>query len=212
MNSLYGRYQTLIKNNIPSDRKNLGILIDKHWADLQDHYGTNIYHDFSHISMGLYELEKDLTFLEFREDLEFAYFYHDIIVGCRDAEILSSMFAINVRNSMKLILFPNIIAECIAETKFANLMDHEMKKFRELNVIHDMDLIILGKDWNTFINYDDNIVMEYGTSFDKNKRAEILYGFYENKKIYRTERYLDLYQNQAKSNLKRILKERYGIL
>jgi len=210
MNYLFKKYCDLIKNNIPSGRKNLAILISKHWMDLQDHYSINLYHDLSHIRTGLDELDKDTTPLEFRDELEFAYFYHDVIVGCREAELLSSMFAINVRNSMKLILIPNVVVDCILETRFNNLMNTEVSRFPELNVIHDMDLVIFGKDRDKFINYDDAIIQEYGAYFDKEMRAKILYKFYENKKIYRTERCLDLYENKAKENLKWILADRYG--
>lgn len=209
MNSLFNRYCSLIKNNIPSGRKNLGVLIHKHWMDLQDNYILNVYHDFGHIKMGLEELDKDLTRLEFRDELEFAYFYHDFVVGCHDAEILSSIFALQVRNSMKLILIPNIIADCITETKFMNLMNHKTSKFVELNVMHDMDLVIFGQPREKFISYDDGIGQEYGAYFDKKLRAQILIGFFENERIYRTERYLDLYENKAKENLKWILNNRY---
>jgi len=210
MISLFNRYHTLIKNSIPSGRKNLGILIHKHWMDLQDHYIMNLYHDFGHISMGIEELDKDPVSLEFRDEVEFAYFYHDFIVGCRDAEILSSMFALNVRNSMKLSLVPNIIADCIAETKFSNLINCESNKFIELDIIHDIDLVIFGKDRDVFIRYDEGIIQEYGSYFDKNIRSKVLYTFYNNKRIYRTEYFRDLYEIKAKANLKWILNERYG--
>lgn len=210
MNSLYDRYCTLIIKNLPSAKEKLKIFIRKYWSDLQDNYSTNIYHDFNHIKMGLDELDKDQTSLEFRAEVEFAEFYHDYIVGCRDAEILSTMFALQVRNSMKLILIPSMIAECIAETKFVNLMKYEKSGIPELDIMHDLDLVILGKPREIFMNYDNGIIQEYGAYFNRDIRKKILFDFYSNKKIYRTERFLDLYETKAKENLKWILSSRYG--
>ena len=211
MSLLYNRYVNLIKRNIPSSKKKLEILIRRYWNDIQENYILNTYHDFNHIKMGLEELdETGKDKFEFFDELEYAYFYHDIIVGCRDAELLSTMVALHVRNTFKLILVSNIIADCIIETKFENLMNCHGGMFPELDVIHDMDLVILGKDYIKFQNYDDGIISENGPMFNKNVRIKILLDFYNNEKIYRTERFLDLYEKQARANIKKILFERYN--
>ncbi len=69
----------------------------------------------------------------------------------------------------------------------------------------DIDLSILGRDEQTFEEYEKGVRMEYGwvheDSFRKG-RTEILNGFLERDSIYQTGYFREKYEEKARDNLR----------
>ena len=86
---------------------------------------------------------------------------------------------------------------------------HIMEKQKEISpIIIDIDLSILGVDFNTFKKYDENIRKEYSwvpSIIYKRKRKKILQSFLNRNRIYFNNYFYDKYENQAKRNLNEIL-------
>jgi predicted metal-dependent HD superfamily phosphohydrolase len=78
----------------------------------------------------------------------------------------------------------------------------------DTDIFVDADLSILGSNGPTYLQYADNIRKEYSIFPNvvyKNGRAKVLQYFLNREKIFTTETFFSLYENQARINIKREL-------
>ena len=74
----------------------------------------------------------------------------------------------------------------------------------------DIDLAILGQEQDIFKEYEDNIRKEYiyvPKEIFNPKRSEILQSFLDRKSIYLTDYFKDKYEEIARDNLKKSIKD-----
>ena len=72
----------------------------------------------------------------------------------------------------------------------------------------DFDLSILGKDWETYKNYTQQVRQEYKIYPDflyNPGRKKVLLHFLERETLYFTESYKTQFENKARENIKREL-------
>jgi predicted metal-dependent HD superfamily phosphohydrolase len=65
----------------------------------------------------------------------------------------------------------------------------------------DVDLSILGRDRDRFLEYEEQIRREYAASVFASKRAEILERFLGRSRIFSTDWFRQKYEEQARKNL-----------
>lgn len=183
-------------------------LIEDLWNEIEKQYSLKIrhYHNLSHIKnmLSLSEIVRDSitdinTFL-------FAIWYHDIIYKPirKDNEEKSASFALkrlktlNI-NEQKLGNIQNLIVS--TKKHDIVLMDNSDNAF-----LLDIDLSVLGSDWDTYKKYTQNIRNEYAIYPDfmyTKGRKNVLKHFLERKTLYFTKVFQDKFEEQARENLKK---------
>ena len=95
------------------------------------------------------------------------------------------------------------VYDCIIATK-----KHQASIDQDLNYLLDIDLAILGSSTVRFAEYEQQIQQEYAwvePELYKLKRAEVLQYFFQMKPLYQTEYFRQLFEDQAKQNLLKII-------
>lgn len=179
------------------------------WLELDEKYcqSGRKYHNLNHLS----ELFTffDIYTNQLRNPIEvaFAIFYHDIIynIWSKNNELKSAELA-KARLSNEAIESSSIdrIYNLIMVTK-----DHQPKENSDESWIVDFDLGILGQNWETYNKYRLQIREEYASVPEfmyKKGRKKVLNYFLNQPKIYQTKAFEDLFELNARENLKKELK------
>ena len=184
------------------------VLIETYWLELQKHYtsASRHYHDFSHIAHMLAQAETIKHALENLNAFKFAIWYHDIIYKAtkKNNEEKSANFA---KKRLKSFDFDDIFIKNV-EKLIISTKKHEVLNLANLDNAYllDIDLSILGSDWEVYKVYIKNIRKEYKIypSFVYNPgRKKVLQHFLERETLYFTELFKTQYESQARKNLKR---------
>jgi len=160
------------------------------------------YHTVTHLENLLAELTEVRTKIEDWDTVLFALFYHDAIY--------KSTSSTNEEDSAKLaekrlseIGFPDekikICRDMILATKH-----HKSSEFQDINYFTDADLSILGKSWDVYQNYIQQIREEYSIYPDFmyiSGRKKALESFLNMDRIFKTEPFYKKYEVQARKNI-----------
>ena len=178
------------------------------WNDLVNAYTheSRHYHNIDHIThmIGLASTYK--SHIEHPNALFLAIFYHDIVYDVKrhDNELKSWEFA---KKHLKGLQLPktdlNLIEAYILATK-----DHQDQSNNDTKYMLDFDLQTLGKSWNDYKIYTEQIREEYSIYPDRlyiPGRIQVLTHFLKTDCIYKTPTFYTLYEDNAQSNLKQEL-------
>jgi len=179
------------------------------WKALRKAYGAKYrkYHNLNHLRelFGYYERYK--ANLIHGDEVAFAIFYHDFIYNIwhKTNEMRSAQLACN------LLSRSNLDEEAIK--RIYNLImvtqHHTPMHNADEKWMIDFDLGILGKSWDVYQAYVNNIRKEYRAvpSFIYKKgRKKVLQHFLDKQSIYQTEAFYTSFETQAKDNLLKELK------
>ena len=171
------------------------------------------YHNWTHISACLGELEAARSFAIHFIAVEMAVWFHDAVYvpGAPDNEELSARMARSAGQSMNL---PSgtirEVETLILATRY--LTNHDTPEAlwpQDSALIRDVDLSILGKTWKEFGSYEEAIGLEYSSVPDRERRQRrihILEGFLALPKIYTVPPFQKRYEHQARQNLSRSIR------
>ncbi|MDH7913509.1 hypothetical protein [Winogradskyella sp. SYSU M77433] len=185
-------------------------LINTLWSELHKKYAhkNRHYHNLSHIESMLLQAENIKSHIEDFPALLYAIWYHDIIYKStkKDNEEKSALFT---QKSLKKLNFTenqieNVKNLIISTKKHQVILD----KNSDNAYLLDFDLSILGKDWETYKNYTQQIRQEYKIYPDflyNPGRKKVLLHFLERETLYFTESYKTQFENKARENIKREL-------
>ncbi len=202
---LKNEWITLV-SNYSSDKD----LIYNYWEDITSQYSkkSRYYHNLEHIHNMLVQLETIKGEIANLPEIKFAIWYHDIIYKStkKDNEEKSAAFA---KNRLKSFSF-NInsikkVEELILSTKKHNVI---LNQNQDNAYLLDLDLSILGSNWETYKNYTQKIRKEYKIYPDfmyKSGRKKVLQHFLERDTLYFTKTYKIQFENKARENIKREL-------
>ena len=162
------------------------------------------YHNWKHLVALSKEFDLCRKYLSDPLSVELAIWYHDLfqdIQGTMTNEVISAEAAVDLVEFIGLSdEFGERVRNLIIATEHKNPPQTQDEAY-----FIDMDLSILGKDKITFGKYEADIRKEYGHIPDnifKPRRKEILKSFLGRQRVYHTEYFRDLYEDQARINLK----------
>jgi len=189
---LKNKFQTLCQN-FTSDQKLIGSL----WQEIKQRHAepTRHYHTLKHLEH-IYSVLPKLDYVT-----EFAIFYHDIVYDAsrNDNEEQSALLC---EKQLKLLgVNSELIADIfqlILETK-----THEPSSQRNALFL-DTDLAILGSSVEVYNEYIQNVRKEYAIYSDdvyKKGRQKVLEHFLEKERIYISDTFYELYEEQARNNI-----------
>ena len=185
-------------------------LINTLWSELHKKYThkNRHYHNLSHIESMLLQAENIKSHIEDFPTLLYAIWYHDIIYKStkKDNEEKSALFA--KKSLIKLNFTENKIKN--VENLIISTKKHQviLDKNSDNAYLLDFDLSILGKDWETYKNYTQQVRQEYKIYPDflyNPGRKKVLLHFLERETLYFTESYKTQFENKARENIKREL-------
>lgn len=141
----------------------------------------------------------------------FAFWFHDYVYDPKrnDNEEKSAEFAVKCLKDLGLSHLANKVSELILlGTKHFEGDDPHCKyaSQKEVDLIHDMDLAVLGRLEQDFDEYEKEIRTEYAhvpEDIFRKKRAEILQKFLGKSRIFRTKYFYGGYEERARKNLER---------
>ena len=181
---------------------------DQQWAEIESAYSATdrYYHNLDHIN---YMMSKALEIQYLIQDWDafvFSIYYHDIVYDTKRKDneeksaILGALAAVNTGLGKEA---SELVRRQIIATK-----KHEWSENADTNYLTDIDLLILGEDWETYQNYTVNIRKEYSRYLDfmyKMGRKKVLKHFLKMDRIYKTDYFYEKYEANARQNLRKEL-------
>jgi predicted metal-dependent HD superfamily phosphohydrolase len=183
--------------------------ITERWNELTEKYTEPFrkYHNFNHLWELFRYFDTYENELEFPNEVAYAIFYHDIIysIWSKKNELNSAELA------TEYLLYTDLGDRVI--TRVFNLImvtkDHSPTKNRDDKWMIDFDLAILGQPWDVYYKYTQQIREEYASIPDfiyRRGRKKVLNHFLNKNKIYHTDTFYNLFELDARQNLKKELK------
>ena len=138
--------------------------------------------------------------------IRFATFYHDFIyhTGKKDNEAKSAEVAEEAMHQLGIPL--EQIKRC--RNHIIATASHQESADEDTSCFLDLDLVVLGADWETYKRYAHNVRQEFKRYPDfiyKPGRRKVLRQFLEYEFIYKTQTFRERFESQAKLNLKQEL-------
>ncbi|MBL1222987.1 hypothetical protein JET18_19190 [Chryseobacterium sp. L7] len=179
-------------------------LIDSLWQEIEIRYSEKgrHYHNLLHLENMFLELETVKSTIADLTAISFSVFYHDVIYDAtsKSNEEKSALFA--AERLQKLSLDQNIISK-VSEQILAT-KSHQKAVDTDTNYLLDADLAILGKELSVYMEYTRQIRKEYSiypNLLYKPGRRKVLRHFLELESIFKTEKFRDQYEVQARENI-----------
>jgi predicted metal-dependent HD superfamily phosphohydrolase len=138
----------------------------------------------------------------------FALFYHDIIYNALKGDNEEQSAELATERMTTLGVPEERVKKCRAHILATK--KHEVSADMDTNLFTDADLSILGKEWEVYEAYCKNVRLEYSIYPDlvyKPGRKGVLKHFLQMERIFKTEHFFTLYEQQARLNIKRELEE-----
>lgn len=177
------------------------------WLEIKTYYTSKKrhYHNLAHLENLFQELLPTKEKFEDWDTIQFSIFYHDIIYNAsrNDNEEKSALLAIE---RLKEIGLPeDAILKC--NHQILTTKSHEFSDL-DTNYFTDADLSILGKSWEIYALYYQQIRKEYRIYPDfiyNSGRKKALRHFLEMERVFKTDYFFEKYENQARLNLQKEL-------
>ena len=161
------------------------------------------YHTQHHIAECLAEFDRVRRLARHPTAVELALWFHDAVYDPRaaDNEEQSAALAKSCFAAFKVAdALPETVAKLIMATK-----THELNAGDDAELVIDIDLSVLGRDEEGFLQYEQQIRREYAWVPDlvfASKRLEILQRFVAREHLFATKWFRNKYEAQARRNLK----------
>lgn len=178
------------------------------WNEIEQNYSNRNrhYHSLEHLDKMLFYLTKIKAKIQNWEPILFTLYYHDIIYNSRKSNNEEESAKLAKKRMLELSIPNDIIQQSTAQ--IIATKKHSISENSDTNYLLDIDLSILGQNWKTYLTYTKNVRKEYAIYPDflyKPGRKKVLHHFLNMERIFKTDYFYDLFEKQAKENLKREL-------
>lgn len=174
------------------------------WHDLEKVYSkkSRHYHNLSHLQEMIELFDIYHSHLKNPNEVLYSIFYHDYVYKAtrKDNELRSAEQALAILPN-DVLLDKQFVFDAICATQH-----HQHNEIEDINWLIDFDLKILSKDWEAYQTYCNQIRKEYKiypNILYKPGRKKALEHFLEQKFIYKTEIFRNLFDEKANANIKR---------
>ena len=185
-------------------------LINKLWAEIATHYGkrNRHYHNLYHLDSLLSELLIIQDKITDWQIIVFSIAYHDIIYNIlkKDNEEKSASLAYERLGLLNLAI--NRREKC--REQILTTKGHYHGNDSDTNYFTDADLAILGSNYFRYKKYTEHIRKEYSMYPEliyKPGRQKVLHQFLQMPTIYKTDYFIERYEQQARNNIQSELNE-----
>ncbi|MCB1724187.1 MAG: hypothetical protein H6959_01920 [Chromatiaceae bacterium] len=200
---LEGRFRALWDRCVLPGRKSDPTAL---WREISTRYAEThrVYHDKRHLAHCLDELDLASGHVRNRDAVEMAIWFHDIIndPGNDDNEGRSAALFRHLADGVLDRRFIETVVELVLITCHCAAPDDPDKQF-----ICDIDLASFGCPWESFLKDSEDVRAEYPGSEKEYVRGKkkFLDSLLDRPRIFVTDFFFDRYENQARSNIHRLL-------
>ncbi|MCJ7935193.1 MAG: hypothetical protein MUW56_16605 [Chryseobacterium sp.] len=180
-------------------------LVHSLWKEIETKYSQKgrYYHNLSHLEHMFRELEPAENSISDCTAVSFSVFYHDIIYNATSKSNEENS-AVTAEKRLKEIGLGSAEIRLIS-AQILTTKSHQESENSDTNYLLDADLSILGKDFETYIDYTQKIRREYAIYPDflyQPGRKKVLQHFLKLKSIFKTDYFKEQYEIQARENIK----------
>jgi len=183
---------------------------DKCWTELVEHYSRRgrFYHNLKHVANLFHLFDEHISLAENPALIGFAIFYHDIVYDTlrNDNEEQSALKAqehllqLNFKQS-----FVDNVGALILATK-DHTVDPAYPYQNDMALFLDLDLAVLGEEWQDYEYYSSNIRNEFNQYPDpvfNSGRKHALYQLLQKERLYYTSHFQQQFEAKARQNMQR---------
>ncbi|MEM7104486.1 MAG: hypothetical protein AAF502_15225 [Bacteroidota bacterium] len=181
------------------------------WEEIYSYYNSpkRHYHNLNHLESMFNEMETHRGMIEDPEIMAVSIWYHDLIydVKRKDNELLSAERAKSVLTELGIT--NEKIDKCYSQI-IATKSHESSNQDKDLNWLMDIDLEVLGRDWESYKLYTQQIRAEYKIFpwfMYKKGRKKAMQSFLQRERIYHTSHYYSKLESKARTNIEREIKE-----
>lgn len=164
------------------------------------------YHTLDHLANMFDHFDAQLDAFQDPEAVSFAIFYHDIIYNPRRKDNEEQSARVASKKLAELGVAASRIERCHAHILATKA--HQLHEDPDTNLLLDIDLGVLGANWDQYEVYARQVRKEYaiypGFLYRKGRRKVLKY-FLEKAQIYQTTAFQDSHEKVARENLAREL-------
>lgn len=178
------------------------------WQEIEASYTSEgrYYHNLQHLTELLSLAVTHKALIAQGDSVRFAIFYHDIVYNPlrKDNEEESAALAVK---KLRLLGLEKQQLEHIRQMILAT-KSHSPSSDPDTNLLLDLDLSILGREWERYYDYSKKIEKEYRLVpcfLYNNGRKKVLKHFLSLPAIYKTPTFYQLYESNARKNISREL-------
>ncbi len=180
-------------------------LQEQYWQEIVSHYNSpdRHYHNLSHLESLIAELEPCRLLLQDYSTILYSVFYHDIVYQASRSDNEEQSAQLAVQRMQALHTGTMAAEQC--RSQILATKTHQRNQEQDTNLFTDADLSVLGKEPEWYKNYSRQIRQEYAIYPDElyfPGRAKVLQHFLEMPFIYKTTHFRNLYENQARHNIR----------
>lgn len=180
-------------------------LIEDLWAELEKKYTEKgrHYHNLAHLESMFSELDTVKDKITDFSAVSFSVFYHDAFYNATSKKNEEKSAEMAVLRLDKLGLSQSVLQKVSGQI-LATKAHHECGD-RDTDYLLDADLSVLGKSFETYMEYTKKIRKEYSIYPDfmyKPGRKKVLQHFLELKSIFKTNEFRDRYESTGRENIR----------
>lgn len=179
------------------------------WKEIEKAYSHSKrhYHTLKHLDNLLVELQEVKSQISDWDTILFTLFYHDIVYKAHKQDN-EEQSAIQAAERLTLLQVPEEKIK-LCHSQILATKQHALSFNHDTNLFTDADLSILGKPWEQYEAYFQQVRKEYAIYPDflyKPGRKKVLQHFLDMKQIFKTEMFRQKYEQHARENLVREIK------
>lgn len=169
---------------------------------------SRAYHNTEHIRDCLNQLDLSRELARNPDEVEVALWFHDVVYvpGAADNENQSARLAETALAACAVPLETRRrVADLVRATSHL-----AVPRNPDAQLVCDIDLSILGREPPIFDHFERAIRQEYAHIAEpeyRQERAAVLTGFLRREFLYQTEYFRDRFEQSAKTNLKRVVRD-----
>ncbi|MGR7812625.1 HD domain-containing protein [Lacinutrix undariae] len=186
-------------------------LVTSFWNEIEIAYTqkSRYYHNLQHIYSMLKTLKKHEENISNLTEIKYAIWYHDIIYNASKSNNEEKSAEIGASKVQKLGL--DINSAKVIETLILSTKKHQIinKENTDNAYLLDLDLSVLGTDWETYKEYTQAVRKEYKIYPDflyNPGRKKVLNSFLERAQLFFTDSFKNQLELKARENIKKELK------
>lgn len=173
--------------------------IDKNYSSKKRHY-----HTLQHLDNLLSQLTEIKSEIQNWETTLFTLFYHDIIYNSIKSDNEEKSAELAEKRMKQISVSKDKIEMC--KKQILATKSHIKSIDSDTNYFTDVDLSILGQNWETYLLYCKNVRKEYSVYPDlvyNIGRKKVLNQFLKMENIFKTDYFFKNYNKQAKKNVQK---------
>ncbi len=182
------------------------VLVNELWTELDNKYSSKrrYYHTLEHLVSLLIELTAVKSEFQDWETVLFSLFYHDVVYNALKSDNEEKSAELAEKRMRQISVSNEKIALC--KLQILATKSHLQSVNNDTNLFTDADLSVLGKPWEVYKQYCENVRREYAMfpNFVYNPgRKKVIKHFLTMDRIFKTDFFYEKFEIQAKKNLQK---------